>query len=650
MKTYTAAFGQERGEGMRYNIHYDVAALIVTIAVSLHFFYKKTINTRMTKTLSALIYLAFASNLLDLVTVYTIEYASLVPHWVNYVLNECYLLSFNGITAVYYLYVIFLNKASRKLTVFDKLQAGVPYAIDVLLILSTPVTKFVFYVDDANGYVHGSGMVILYAFAILYVCASLVRTVIYRKNLTRSQRAITYYYSGASLLAIVLQMTQSGLLIVQFAVAIALLLIYLSLENPQDYSNKQTGTYNDMAFMEVLAALFRKQQKFTVIGVQVEGLKYISETLGVASVNQLMKQIAEFLQQICGKKRIFYLSGSQFAVLASGSEAAAAVIQTIQERFQKPFYAEDAAVSLTVPMCMLSYPKTVKTVEDVLETLEYSLEEAKKAGGTVVCANEDTLQHVRRELEIIQIMKKALKEQKFEVWYQPIYSVRKRCFTSAEALIRLIDDEIGFISPEEFIPLAEKNGLILEIGEYVFREVCRFMTHHKIWEYGIEYIDVNLSVVQCMQERMYETLLQIMDEYSLNYQYINLEITETAAVVSRETLERNMRKLMQQGVNFSLDDYGTGFSNTATIIEYPFHTIKMDKSIVWSAMENQKAMYALKYSMAMIKEMQMEIIAEGVETQEQANALEAMGCDFFQGYLYSKPVRGMEFLQKLCMA
>lgn len=104
---------------------------------------------------------------------------------------------------------------------------------------------------------------------------------------------------------------------------------------------------------------------------------------------------------------------------------------------------------------------------------------------------------------------------------------------------------------------------------------------------------------------------------------------------------------MSRGVNFSLDDYGTGFSNTATIIEYPFHTIKMDKSMVWSAMENEKAMYALKYSMAMIKAMQMEIIAEGVETQEQADALADMGCDFFQGYLYSKPIRGSEFLKTL---
>ena len=633
---------------MHYIIHYDVAALIVTIAVSVHFFYKKTVNTRMTKILTTLIFLALTSNSLDLVTVYTIEYAQQIPDWINYVLNMLYLLTFNGVTAVYFMYIVFLNNSSGgKLTLCEKLQIWGPYAVDVLLIVTTPFTKLIFYMDGQHIYQHGRSMPVLYVIAILYVIGSLIRTIRFRENLNRSQRAITYYYSVASLIAITIQMTQSGLMVVQFAIAMAVLLIYLSLENPEDYSNKQLGTYNDMAFVEILSALIRKQQKFSVVGVQVEGLQYISETLGVTSTNQLLTQIADFLQFALGRKRVFYLSGSQFAVLAGGSASAESVVEKIRFRFAKPFHAEDVEISLTVPMCVLSYPETVKTVEDVLEVIGYSLEAAKENGSGVVYANEETLQDVKRELQIVQIMQRALREDKFEVWYQPIHSVEKRRFTSAEALIRLIDDEIGFISPEEFIPLAEKNGLILEIGEFVFREVCRFMTHHRIWQYGIEYIDVNLSVVQCMQERLYETLLHIMDDYHLDYQYINLEITETAAVVSRETLERNMRKLMQQGVNFSLDDYGTGFSNTATIIEYPFHTIKMDKSMVWSAMENQKAMYALKYSMAMIKAMQMEIIAEGVETQEQADALAAMGCDFFQGYFYSKPIRGKEFLQLL---
>ncbi len=633
---------------MMYEVQYDVAAMIVTFSVAVHFFYKKTVNTRMTFVLTALIYLSLASSVFDLITVYTIEHTKEVPVWLNYALNEIYLLMFNAITPVYYMYVIYLNKKTSRMPLHDRLQILIPYAVDAGLILSTPFTHCVFYLDGQRAYRYGNGMAVLYSVSLLYIWASFVRTVQSAKLLHKGQRIISYCYTLACMVAVVMQMVTDRLLIVQFAIAIAVLLIYLSLENPEDYANKLVGAYNDHAFVEMLSMHMRKRRKFTVIGIRIHGLKYITETLGVTSWNQLLKQIAEFLQQTCGKKRVFYLSGSQFAVITASTASANAVIKKIQKRFLTPFQAEDAGISLSVPMCMLSYPDNVKNVDDVLDAIEYFNVAANiGASAGVVYANEETLKNVGRDFQIIQILRRAVAHKQFDVWYQPIYSVEKKRFTSAEALVRLSDEEYGVISPEEFIPLAEKNGMILEIGMYVFREVCSFIKTHRIWEYGIETIDVNLSVVQCMQEKLYETLLAIMDEYGLDYHYISLEITETAAIVSRETLEQNMHQLTSRGMRFFLDDYGTGFSNTATIIEYPFHTIKMDKTIVWSAMENTKAMHALKYSMAMIKAMQMNVIAEGVETQEQADLLETMGCDFFQGYLYSKPVNGADFLRTL---
>jgi EAL domain-containing protein (putative c-di-GMP-specific phosphodiesterase class I) len=284
----------------------------------------------------------------------------------------------------------------------------------------------------------------------------------------------------------------------------------------------------------------------------------------------------------------------------------------------------------------------------VIRVMERSLLEAEKSGAkSLVIDGEQMLEKGRREGEILHILKEAVRNGKFEVFYQPIYSVEKKCYTCAEALIRLKDDRMGYISPEEFVPIAERHGLILEMGEFVFRDVCRFFAQERLWEKGIEYIDVNLSVVQCMQDDLHERFLAIMDEYRLPYHCINLEITETAAVLSTESLRNNMNCFMEKGVNFSLDDYGTGFSNTASIIEYPFHTIKLDKSMLWSSEESNKAMCALEHMIAMIKAMQMELICEGVETFAQATMLERMGCDYFQGYYFSKPVDGATFLDVL---
>ena len=207
------------------------------------------------------------------------------------------------------------------------------------------------------------------------------------------------------------------------------------------------------------------------------------------------------------------------------------------------------------------------------------------------------------------------------------------------------NDELGFVSPDEFIPIAERNGLILLIGEYVFRSVCKFILNNKLWEKGIEYIHVNLSAIQCMQEKLHEQLLSIMDFYGLDYKYIELEVTETAAIASSDTLLKNMKVLMEKNMNFALDDYGMGYSNTSSILQYPFHTIKLDKSIVWSAVKNENARKLLQHTIAMFRDMGIELVAEGVETSEMAVMLMKMKCDYLQGFLYSKPVKPREFLE-----
>lgn len=264
-----------------------------------------------------------------------------------------------------------------------------------------------------------------------------------------------------------------------------------------------------------------------------------------------------------------------------------------------------------------------------------------------VGTSDELMDIKHREDQVLRAIKTALKDGTFQVFYQPIYSVEKRRYTAAEALVRMPDTGFGFISPEEFIPIAERNGLILEIGEFVFRTVCKFMVRERIWEKGIENIHVNLSAVQCMQERLAQNFLDIMKEYDLPCSSIHLEVTETVAVVSSKSLNINMQKLIENGVQFALDDYGTGFSNATSLVDYPYAIIKIDKGVIWAAMENEDAMKVLTHSIDMIKSLNKDIVAEGVETSEQVNQLENMGCDFFQGYYYSKPVKGSDFVSLL---
>lgn len=634
---------------MKYIIHYDVAAILLVTTVCVHFFWKKTINTNLTKLFSLLIFLALTSNMFDLITIYTIEHPTEIPVWLHCLLNQIYLITFNGTSAVYFMYLVVMTKGASGITRLDKIRMYVPYGVDILLILTTPFTRFIFYLDEEKTYFHGPLFLVLYVIALYYVISSLIHTIYHRHKLTKGQCITVYFYTILSLAATVIQMINPKLMIIQYAVSIAVLMIYLSLENPQDYTDRELGTYNRRALLEILSQYISHERHYELVGIHVLGVRYINEALGVTSGNKLLKQVAGFLVQIAGPMKVFYLSGNEFAILSENERSDwDEIMEKLHGYFRQSIIINGVDVSMSSSMCMVSYRNKAERLEDAMDMFEISLAEAKELGTEgIIYADEEMMRKGRRDNQILQLMKHAMKEDGFEVFYQPIYSVEKHRFASAEALIRMKPKELGFISPEEFIPIAEKNGLILGIGEFVFREVCRFIMEHRLWESGIECIDVNLSTVQCMQKTLHRTLLQIMDEYQLDYKYINLEITETAAAISGETLRQNMEELISRGVNFSMDDYGTGFSNIVNLIEYPFHIIKLDKSLVWSAMENEKAMCALKYTIGMVKDMGMKLIAEGVENIEQAKELAAMGCDFFQGYYYSKPINGGDFLKRL---
>jgi EAL domain-containing protein (putative c-di-GMP-specific phosphodiesterase class I) len=230
------------------------------------------------------------------------------------------------------------------------------------------------------------------------------------------------------------------------------------------------------------------------------------------------------------------------------------------------------------------------------------------------------------------------------IYYQPIYDTQTQTFRSAEALLRLKDDELGFISPDEFIPMAEQNGLIIDIGDIVFRNVCCFLQKNNLEHLGVEYIEVNLSTVQCIQDNLSHRLIDIMKEYQIRPDQINFEITETAGSENEDMLLHNMNNLIATGSSFSMDDYGTGFSTANYLINLPMHIVKIDKSILWSAMKDTEALIVLQHTVAMLKALHKKIVVEGVETQEMADILIDMHCDYLQGYLYSKPIPAKEYI------
>lgn len=630
---------------MNYVYRYEIAAVIITFAVMISLFRKKVISTKAANAFSSINFLVFVSSSIDIAAIIFLKNPPAYPVWLHYTINTLYQISFHCIAITFYYCIFYLSENNQRPSLFQHVAIILPYAGTLFLDFSNIFTKWVFYIDSQGYYHQGKLIWYMYVQGFFYLIMGLLRVFKRRNKFSLNNKIVIFIYTMASLGAVLVQWIFPQLMITGFVLAISVLLGFLCLENPQDYIDKEMGVYNRIAFNTIIPSMIDSDKKIRFLGIKFEEMKYLNETIGIENRISLMKSVSSFLQEVTIKKNIFRLSRSKIVLILNNDEKIMQEqIEKIREKFSQPLKAGDVSLSLSVFLDIVFCPEDAQTVEDALDLIENSFNSivtAKKL--EITRSNKNVLGRRKREHQILMILEKAIKNEDFEVVYQPIYDVKQNKYTTAEALIRLKNTELGFIKPEEFIPLAEQNGMILKIGNFVFKSVCKFLKETQIWEKGIEYIHINLSVIQCMQERLYEQLFAIVDFYGIPYKYINLEVTETSANASQDILKNNMKVMLENQMRFSLDDYGTGFSNTASLIEYPFNMIKLDKSLIWDAIKDEKARVILKRTINMIKELGMLVIAEGVETKNQVDMVKSLGCDYIQGYFYSYPLTGKDF-------
>lgn len=634
---------------MEWNIHYDICAIFIVVIIMALFLYKKNDPSRANKLFLCLMVVAFLATVFDVLSVYTISLLTFFPIWINKLLNTLYFLFFNAVPFVYLMYVLCTIWKIQPFTKWNKIIIGILAAVDLFFILTTPITGLIFHFDDNGHYYSGVLQPILFAVSFVVLSICLYQTVHNRIVLSRMQRVTVYFFTMANIIAVVIQMLLPDLLVVNFTIALGIMLIYITLQNPEDFIDVQTRAYNHTAFVDVVSSYIHGKRSFEVIVLKLDAFHYINETAGIEVGNLLLRMVAEYLERNILGHEVYRISGVKFAIVLHGKgEQSQKLIESIEEHFKQPVEVGKMEIYIKLLFCVVQFPEHVKSQWELENAIQYCMNEAqKKEGRKILYANEEMIQQMKRDAQLNDILKLALEKHKFEVYYQPIWNVKNKKYSSAEALIRLFDDEYGFISPEVFIPLAEKNGLIIPIGEYVFEKVCQMMNQTDISQYGIDYIEINLSAMQCIQKDLRDRFAEIRQKYQIPAEMINLEITETATIQSSEQLKLFMHNMNQDGIAFSLDDYGSGLASVNYLIHYPFTIVKLDKEMVWAAVKQENAAIILKHTIEMMKALKLYIVAEGVETVQQAATLEEMGCDLFQGYLYAKPMPQNEFVEFL---
>lgn len=634
---------------MEYIIHYDLAAICICIIVGIMYFSKKHVSNRSNRIFLTIGVLILISSIADAISGYTLLHVDTVPLWLNYVINSVYFFAFNSIYIAYFNYLrIITDKKPGKKSTIVKVGMGVALFYLAFLTVSTPWTRLLYYFEN-NQYIHGSLHPTLYILAFVMLLGCMLLILRAEGKINKLYLVMASIVAGLTILAILVQYIWNELLVANFAASLFLFLFYQTLQNPDDYLDRDLNIFNTRAFLERVKGLSGKKKGFSVLAFEMEGFHFVDQFMGVDVSEDLLEVVVKNCVADL-KGDLYYLEGTRFAyIFDKNKEDLMEHADWIKWRFVSAFHINQVEVSLTARMCSVDFPEVAATKEELFNAIDSALEKAKDENlYDVVPATKELIEKHQRSVIITHILKNAVRNRSFEVYYQPIYSIKDRAFSVAEALVRLKDKDLGFIPPDEFIPLAEKSGLILEVGDIVFHKVCEFLKNTGVLNLGIRYIEVNLSMVQCMQENLHKRLISIMDSYGIPYHMIDFEVTETTSNSDNRVLMNNMACLIDSGCTFAVDDYGTGFSNTDYLIEFPFELVKLDKSVVWSAMDNDKAMKVLEHTAAMIKSLGLRIVAEGVETLEQVKMLHRMGCDFLQGFYFSKPIpedRYVEFMR-----
>ena len=633
-----------------YTIRYDVAGALIAIAVMLSYFRDKKVKTKISDSFTALTWQCLTACLLDIASVYLIRYISPRNLWLNYIVLIAYYIMFNAMPLLYYLCFWFLSEKNKKMPLKQYwIMFGI-YLFFSLFTITSPFTHLVFWFDENLIFRHGPLFYVYYLLDIFYVGSGVIHFLRHRKLFTANQIFALMFFTFICFVASIVQTFLPYLLITGFVFSLTILITFLSLENPDDYVDSESGVYNRSAFMVRAQENIDFKKEMYIIGLYSETLVPVLRSIGAENRRIFYNNVFPYLKEIGGKANIFRLTYEKFAIMLTevSEDVCNSVVNDIWNYFREPIKCGNIEISIAVNVRVVKYPDDVSNLEDLLDLTEDSLEDKTSLENKEsVRADVAILERRRREHKIVQILEEAMNKNSFDIVYQPIYNIDKGGYTSAEALLRLHSEELGDITPDEFIPLAEKNGLALQIGNFVFKEVCKFVANNKLWEKGIENVHVNLSVIQCMQEKLYELLFDIMDHYELDYKYVDLDVSETTAIIANETLLRNMNAMIAHGMSFSLDNYGTGLSNTNTLVKYPFKYVKLDKTLVRAAVNDEKARIILHKTVSMVQDLDMRVVAEGVEDMGEYDMVVYLGCNYIQGFMFSNPLSAEDYLKFL---
>lgn len=425
----------------------------------------------------------------------------------------------------------------------------------------------------------------------------------------------------------------------------------VSLYRLQNYDNLTRLPNRHLLYQQLEKAQItarKRDRMFGVLYLDLDGFKVVNDTFGHRVGDQLLQEVAERISTTIPSRSCLYrLGGDEFVVVMEHVQSVGeleGIAQAINATGARPYPVSDMEMLITTSIGIACYPLHGDNTDALLKNADAAMYRAKEVAHNGYRVYHEVMSEgYSAYLTLGGGLRKAIEEGQFELFYQPKIRLSDEFTVGAEALIRWRHPELGMIPPDQFIPIAEESGLILPLGEWVIRTACEQL---KEWhEQGLAAISlsVNLSGRQFMQPNLVDMVRQILEETGVDPRYLELELTESMLMSdAHETIEK-LHDFRSIGLTLSIDDFGTGYSSLAYLKKFPIQTLKIDRSFVQDLGGDSDDDAIVKATIAMANSLNLKVIAEGVESRAQMDALTGYQCQEVQGYLFAKPMNKHDF-------
>lgn len=626
-------------------IQIEVLVLLITVIIAVFHHDRQSWTLRRYRYFNLCLYATILNVLADISATLALQYPGRASNVLCYVLKcACFMMQYANFTLMigFVLFLVYERAAGQRR--YRRLERGIFAVLAAMeaLVLTNFGTGWLFTIEDGvirYGALYYMGTMVLTA-EIAMVCVA------YRSSHTvasRSMRRIMWALPPIVLLMLWMRRITGGMITAGMIACISNLALFISFQSTRIGQDAVTELPNRHMFIEELDRKRRRVHEarstsgtHLVLIILDESFDAANRTLGLQMGDSLLFMIARYLDEYRPRYQAYRLGGTHFMLMGSyeGEQESRRTVQRLQARFLEEWVAGGVRLNLNANIAHMMLTPREADDPRLIEQLEYMLAHANDGG--LIFFDDELKKKYERKYYVIDQMRGALETERFEIYYQPIYSCADGGFHTAESLVRMQDERGEFISPGEFIPLAERSGMIDAITWIVFKKVCRFLGENP--QLPVNAVSVNMSIEQLTDKGFLQRIRSICRQFGVDPSHLRIEITERVITENPALVHSVMEQLEADGLHFYLDDFGVGYSNLASMMKLPFETVKMDISLMRGIDVSDKAYTTMSLLMQMLHNAGFIVVTEGIETAQTAMKVKQAGADRIQGFYYSRPM------------